>query len=143
MMLWVVSVHAASTLMMAGLVWFVQVVHYPLFALVGTDASVAYERAHQRRTTWVVAPLMLLELASAVVIALQADGMRWLALIGLALLAVAWASTWLVQVPCHRRLESGLDARVVHRLVRSNWIRTTAWTARGAIALWMMVGMTA
>ena len=29
-------VHAASTLFMAGVIWFVQVVHYPLMASVGT-----------------------------------------------------------------------------------------------------------
>ena len=29
--------HAAATLFMTGLIWFVQVVHYPLFARVGED----------------------------------------------------------------------------------------------------------
>lgn len=38
--------HAAATLWMTGLIWFVQVVHYPLFALVGSTGFAAYESAH-------------------------------------------------------------------------------------------------
>ena len=33
---------AAATWFMAGLHWFVQVVHYPLFADVGTERFIAY-----------------------------------------------------------------------------------------------------
>jgi hypothetical protein len=41
-------VHLAATAAMVGLIWFVQVVHYPLFASVGADEFVAYENAHTR-----------------------------------------------------------------------------------------------
>ena len=53
--------HAAATLYMTGLIWFVQVVHYPLMAAVGRDGFAAYESAHARLTTFVVAPGMLVE----------------------------------------------------------------------------------
>lgn len=32
---WLLLVHAAVTLYMTGVIWFVQVVHYPLFSCVG------------------------------------------------------------------------------------------------------------
>ena len=35
-------VHLLATTTMAGLIWFVQVVHYPLFAHVPASASAAY-----------------------------------------------------------------------------------------------------
>ena len=60
--------HAAATGVMTGLIWFVQVVHYPLLARVGAASFVEYERAHVRRTTWVVAPAMLVEAATAIVL---------------------------------------------------------------------------
>ena len=41
-------VHLAATAAMCGLIWFVQVVHYPLFAGVGDDGFTAYEQRHQR-----------------------------------------------------------------------------------------------
>ena len=51
-------IHAGATLYMTGLIWFVQVVHYPLMARVGEDGFAEYEKHHQRLTTWVVAPPM-------------------------------------------------------------------------------------
>ena len=55
--------------------------------------------------------------------------------VGVGLLAGAWLSTALIQVPCHRRLERGFDAAAHARLVRTNWIRTALWSARGIVAL--------
>ena len=59
---------------------------------------------------------------------------------GLALLAVIWLSTALVQVPLHRRLQGGFDAAAHRRLVRTNWLRTAAWTLRAALALRLAFG---
>lgn len=126
-------VHAGATVAMAGLVWFVQLVHYPLFAGVGRDEFARYEAEHTRRTTWLVAPLMLAEAATA--LALLAADPSALTIVGAALLGVVWLSTALVQVPLHGRLEGGFDVEAHRRLVRSNAVRTAAWTGRAAIAL--------
>lgn len=133
--------HAAATWFMVGLIWFVQVVHYPLFAAVGAGESPDYARRHQRRTTFVVGPPMLVELAAAVWIAwrLPAGVSPALAWSGLALVAVTWASTHRLQVPEHGRLLAGRDDAVIRRLVRTNWLRTVAWTARGVVALGMVL----
>lgn len=130
-------VQAVASPALAGLVWFVQVVHYPLFAAVGGGAPfAAYEREHARRTTTVVAPLMLLEAgAAASLLVLDPSAAT---LVGAALVAAIWASTFLVQVPCHRALERGWDAAVHRRLVRTNWTRTVLWTARAAVAVWLL-----
>jgi len=135
----VVIAHAGSTLAMTGLIWLVQIVQYPLFARVGVDGFVSYHREHVRRTTWVVAPLMLTELMTAawLVIDPPSATLRPLALVGLALLAAIWLSTVALQIPCHRKLEAGLDQAVVRRLVTTNWLRTVGWTARAATALWI------
>lgn len=132
--------HAGATLSMTGLIWFVQIVHYPLFLRVGADAFRTYAAAHQRRTTWLVGPLMLLEIASAtgLVLRLKQDPERLLAWTGLALLATIWLSTALIQVPLHRRLLAGFDRQTIERLIRSNWLRSVAWTLRSIIALWLL-----
>lgn len=126
---------------MVGLIWFVQVVHYPLFNRVGDDEFVTYESRHQARTTWVVLPPMLLELVSAVALLLPIFRsslssvdvvLLW---IGAGLLAVIWVSTGALQVPAHRVLQTGFDAGAYQRLVASNWIRTVAWTARGGVVI--------
>lgn len=131
-------VHAGATLFMTGLIWFVQIVHYPLIGAVSAGAVPAYEKAHQRRTTWVVGPVMLLEAISAVLLLWLPHGefsgmtLRWS---GLALLALIWASTFALQVPLHAKLAMGFDRDVWQRLVATNWLRTCAWSVRGIIAL--------
>jgi hypothetical protein len=134
---WLLLLHAAMTLFMVGVIWFVQVVHYPLFARVGEAEFPGYERQHARRTGWVVAMPMLLELGTAVATVWYLGGA--LAWCGLGLLAAVWTSTGLWQVPAHRRLEGGFDAVTHRRLVRTNWVRTLAWSARGIIACALVV----
>ncbi len=134
----VLAVHAAVTLALCGLIWFVQVVHYPLLAHVGRDVFIEYEARHIRLTTAVVAPLMLAEVATAAWLLFTAVSRMWSGA-GILLLLVVWISTAAFQVPCHRRLEQGFDLGVIRRLVATNWIRTAAWSARGVLALGLLL----
>ncbi|CAN5490340.1 hypothetical protein BH09PLA1_BH09PLA1_02430 [soil metagenome] len=131
--------HLASTLFMLGVIWFVQVVHYPLFARTGATEFPAYEKMHTSMTTWVVAPPMLLELATALLLLwIRPAGVSNLQSgIGLALLGMIWLSTMFLQVPAHNTLSMGFEAAVHQRLVSKNWIRTGAWSLRGLVVLWM------
>ena len=132
-------VQLACTLSMTGIIWFVQIVHYPLFARVAAASFPQYEAEHATRTGWVVAPLMCAELLAALLMlvgrlrlpAISAGS----AIAGAALVAVLWLSTGLIQVPLHNRLAAGFDAALIARLVATNWIRTLAWTARSALVL--------
>ena len=54
--------------------------------------------------------------------------------IGLFLLGCIWLSTFAVQVPIHNRLAEGVNIDLIAKLVRTNWIRTAAWTLRGFTA---------
>ena len=135
----------ASTGVLTGLIWTIQIVHYPLFAAVGDAEFVSYQQQHSKRITIVVGPLMLVEAATAVLLV----GLRptsvpeWIPWAGLAMVIVCWLSTALVQIPCHTRLAAGFDPEIHQRLVRSNWIRTIAWTARMFILLvagWLVFG---
>ncbi|MDJ0868604.1 MAG: hypothetical protein QNK03_21020 [Myxococcota bacterium] len=127
----------AATFYMVGLVWFVQRVHYPLFARVGAGDFAAYQDGHLARTGPVVGPAMLLEAGTAVALlafppAALAPLVAWL---GLGLLLVIWLSTALLQVPRHRDLVTGFDADAHRRLVVTNWVRTVAWSLRGLLLL--------
>ena len=138
---WLLLIHAGATLSMGGLIWFVQVVHYPLFASVGRETAPAYFQLHTRLTGFVVVPLMLTELVTAVLLMWQPpSGVPYPALTaGLVLLVLVWVSTFVLQVPCHRQLSDGWDELTIRRLVRTNWIRTLLWSARSILVLWMVV----
>ena len=135
----VLLLQLASTFTMVGLIWFVQHVHYPLFAQVGSEAFAAYESEHVARTGPVVGPPMLIEAVTAAALVVRPhpalpETAAWL---GLLLLGVVWLSTALLQVPRHGELSAGFDPTAHRRLVASNWIRTLAWSLRGALVLWM------
>jgi hypothetical protein len=128
-----------ATLYMTGLIWFVQVVHYPLFDGVCAERFSSYEARHQARTSLVVIPPMLLELGTAayMVMAPPAAVGEAMAVALLLLVLLCWASTFLLQVPMHERLSGGFDSAAHRRLVSTNWVRTLAWSARAVLLLWL------
>lgn len=128
--------HAGVTIYMTGVIWFVQVVHYPLFNRVDSDRFTEFESNHQRLTGRVVMLPMLIELALAVLLVWFRPDL--LSLAGLALLVTIWLSTVVFQIPAHRRLAQGFDDETHRRLVGTNWIRTLAWSLRTPIALAML-----
>ncbi len=146
--------HAAATLLMTGVVLCIAVVHYPLFAKVGKDAWPAYEAAHVVSITWIVGPLMLAEVALAVLLVVMPPATAtagvaagtsasavtptMLAWIGLGLLAVCWGVTFFFSVPQHGRLATGWDDPTHAALVWWNWVRTLAWCARSGVAVWLL-----
>ncbi len=134
-------IHLASTLYMVGLIWFVQLVHYPLLGMVGRSEFLNYEREHVKQTTWAVSP-MLFEFSTGLLLIWNrpAGIPAWAVWAGFLLLLMIWLSTVLIQAPCHRRLEQGFEAGVHRRLVRSNWIRTICWSLRGILVIWMVAG---
>lgn len=140
---WLVLIHAASTWLMTGAIWIIQLVHYPLFRLVGERNYSAYEAAHMGAITLLVVPLMLVEaFTGLLLIGAQPPGVsRWLAYAGFALIAVVWLMTLFVNAPQHTLLASGFNAAVHQALVNSNWVRTLAWTGRAVITGAMIIGL--
>ncbi len=136
----VLLAHTAATLFMVGVIWFVQVVHYPLFARVGPDAFVPYAAVHGTLTGYVVGPPMVLELLTAVGLVVRPPPgvnplVPW---VGLALVGALWLSTFFVQVPLHETLRAGFQPEAWRRLVMTNLWRTALWSIRGALALYLL-----
>ena len=134
---WMFLAHVFLTFYMTGVIWFVQIVHYPLMAKVGIDSFRSYEQAHTRLTTWVVGPQMVAELGTGIFILLQDWSNLW-HWVNIALLIIIWLSTFLIQVPLHGQLSEGFQEKLRQKLVRSNWIRTVAWTVRSLILIWLL-----
>jgi hypothetical protein len=131
----------AAAAYLTGLIWTVQVVHYPSFGLVPKEAWVAFHRAHTRRMGFVVMAPMVVELVLAMWLAWAGraalpGGASWWSL---GLVALVWAATFFISVPFHNRLEKGFDYIAIDGLTRTNWIRTLAWTARAALLGWLLM----
>jgi len=137
----ILLIQFTATALMTGIIWFVQIVHYPLFGRIPSDGFTLYEQAHTTRTGLVVAPLMLLELASAAALPLLgvpvAFTYTYLATLGF--LALIWASTFLIQVPLHGLLEKRHNEVAIRRLVATNWIRTLLWSFRLGLLAYLLL----
>ena len=126
---------------MVGVIWFVQVVHYPLLAVVPVESATSVAVEHQRRTGWVVMIPMTVEgVTTLLLLGMVPDGVAWFVpwLAGLPL-AVALLATVLLSVPRHARMAANPDATVGRELVTTNWVRTIAWTLRGAVTAGMLI----
>jgi hypothetical protein len=133
--------HFFVTAALTGLIWTIQIVHYPLFAQVSSERFVGYEQAHSMRISYVVGPLMGIELLCALFIALRRPAgmgapLAWGALV---VLAIVHIGTVFFSVPAHTILGHGFDAVTHRRLVQTNWIRTVGWTIRAALAAYMIL----
>lgn len=137
--MWTLLANTASTWAMVGLIWLIQLVHYPLMAHVNQGFH-TFHAAHASRITWIVGPLMGLELATSLALtARRPEGIpAWAAWSGVVLVGICWGATALLSIPMHNRLSSGVDPEALGQLVRTNWVRTWAWTAHGLLALWML-----
>lgn len=129
----------AATWAMTGVIWVIQLVHYPIFDAVerGPDDQLwqHFGNRHRRSVSYVVGPFMLIEGVTGIWLVVDPPGdlSLVLPLIAGALMALAYGTTAFVSVPLHERLNSTFDDDTHRRLVSTNWIRTFAWTARGVV----------
>jgi hypothetical protein len=128
---------------MFGVIWMVQVVHYPLMRFVSGEQFAGFESGHQTRISWVVGPLMLIEgvCVLAFFFAPPAGLPGWLPWAGAGVEGIAIGTTMFVSAPLHGRLNANFSQATLDRLIATNWIRTVAWTGRAAVAIAMLVAV--
>jgi hypothetical protein len=135
----VTVVALAAVWAMTGVIWVVQLVHYPIFDAVdrGVDDEAwrRFGERHRRSISYVVGPFMLAEGVTGLWLVADPPGDvgRTLPLVALALMAVAYGTTAFVSVPLHEQLTERFDEQAARRLVSTNWVRTAAWTMRGLV----------
>lgn len=109
---------------LAAVSWLILLCTYPDFARWRAEGFAAAHETYTRRVGWVVGPLLLAQLAGHV-LAWTRNG----ELLGVTLVAAAWALTGLWSVPCHRRLQGeGPASPALRSLIRSHAWRTVVWT---------------
>jgi hypothetical protein len=137
----VLTAQAASTLWLAGMIWTIQVVHYPLFALVGDDRFPAYASSHSTRISLLLlGPWAVQGVTTVWILLARPQGVPWwMVLVAAAAAATTVLVTVIASVAQHEVLGQGFDARAHAVLVRSNWVRTLAWSVHAGLALWMLV----
>lgn len=123
---------------MTGLIWYIQLVHYPAFRFVEGMQFSKFHNFHSIRTGYIVMPVMILELISSAALWFSED---WFSLnaIGFYLVAAIWASTFFLSVPIHSLLKQVRDKGAIERLIKTNWIRTILWTFKSALSMFVLL----
>jgi hypothetical protein len=123
------------TLFNTGLIWTIQLVHYPGFLHVGPDAYKLYQSFHMRSITGLVGPSMLAELISTILLTgiLINSGDKFLIGAAGGLLGFIWIHTAFVASPLHGSMLDGYQPELIKKLIAVNWWRTIAWTIRAVL----------
>ena len=132
-----VTLELLATGALTGIIWLVQLAHYPALRDVGPAPPEFYAR-NATLTGRVVAPLMVLELVCAAYLFIHTQDI--LRAVLLAVVVALWIVTFVRAVPLHKRLaERGYERLRVDRLVKRNRTRTTLWTLRAAVLAYLHV----
>lgn len=123
--------------LMTGLIWTIQVVHYPSFKYVSELQFKAFHAFHSRSITFIVLPVMALELVTAVAL-LYSYSDSWTTRLNFVAVVLLWASTFFISVPLHNRLTNDKDSKTIDRLVLTNWIRTFLWSGRLCLLVYLV-----
>lgn len=114
---------------MTGLIWTIQVLHYPTFNFVSKDRFLDFHAFHSKNISFIVMPVMIVELLSALALAIRVSQSALLIFNAVAVVAI-WLVTFFVSVPLHNALSLQMGEKEIHRLVITNWMRTALWSTR-------------
>ena len=122
--------HLIATSVMVGVIWVIQLVHYPSFHFVELKQYTTFQRFHMARISYVVIPAMLTELFTLILVVISMDQIDILVLASAILLIFIWLMTAVFFSGVHQKLTLGYDQTTVDKLVKLNWGRTLLWTLR-------------
>ena len=115
--------------LLTGIIWTIQLVHYPSFNFVNKLNFLDFHKFHSTKISFIVIPLMLPEFFSALLLLIRDSSSSFL-WINFGLIVLIWLSTFFIQVPLHNILSQRKDKVAISRLVSTNWIRTTLWSIK-------------
>lgn len=128
------------TLYNSGVIWVLQLNHYPLYAKVGQREFRDYLTAHNGL---ILLPIVLPSIAafiSSLLLLWQrpVEIPSWSVWLVNSLNAATLLSTIFVQGKAHNALAlDGYSEILIRRVITTNWLRTAAWTINGLLLLWM------
>ena len=121
---------------MTGLIWLVQIVHYPSFRFIDELQFTSFQEFHMRRISYIVLPIMLLELGTAGILVF--NNPNRLFVLNLTIVVLIWASTFFLSMSAHQNLVEGKSLEIINKLVITNWPRTVLWSIRSILLGWMV-----
>ena len=129
------DIHFLSTSLMVGIIWVIQLLHYPAFNFIKESDYVEFQHFHMQRISFIVVPVMILELFSAFMLVYYFRSN--LLILCLIILLFIWLITFVFFTKLHQSLLDGYDKKIVDKLVKINWSRTVLWSLRLIILIYI------
>lgn len=117
---------------MTGLIWLIQLVHYPSFKKIDPKKFQEFHSFHSKKITPLVFPLMSIELLFSVYFSWLTRDSFWL--VQFLLVLLIWGATIFVSVPIHNKLSEYNESKI-DQLVTTNWIRTILWSLKSLLVI--------
>ena len=129
------EIHFLSTSLMVGIIWVIQLLHYPAFNFIKESDYVEFQHFHMQRISFIVVPVMILELFSASMLVYYVRSN--LLILCLIILLFIWLITFVFFTKLHQSLLDGYDKKIIDKLVKINWSRTVLWSLRLIILIYI------
>ena len=131
------TIQYISCIFLCGLIWIIQLVHYPAFKYVDSSNFVKFEKFHTQQISLIVIPVMLLELVTAVQLVFINGSL--IMKLNLLLALAIWTVTFIYSAPCHVKLSKGKNEKIIDLLIKTNWLRTFLWSFKALLLTYMML----
>ena len=113
---------------LVSLVFMTQFITYPTFLHIDKDKFSEYHRKYVNNISFIVAPVMLIELLTLFLIAYFSKD--FLIIKSLILLLVIWLTTFFIMIPSHNRISKSFNKKEIISLINYNWVRTILWSLK-------------
>ena len=125
-----IDIHFLATSIMVGVIWVIQLLHYPSFHFIQKSDYSKFQQFHMSRISFIVVPAMIIEFITGIMMLQFGFSSNFLFISSLFILLVIWVITLVFFTKMHQGLISGYNKLIVDRLISINWSRTLLWSIR-------------
>ena len=118
-----------------GVIIMTQFITYPTFLIIDKNSFNKYHRKYVNIISIIVAPAMVLEITSLIVLVYLSKD--FLLVKSLILLLCIWLTTFIIMVPSHNILSRKNDSKEIKKLININWVRSFLWSVKLIVMLFI------
>lgn len=134
-----IDIHFLSTAIMVGVIWVIQLIHYPSFHFIKESNYSKFQQFHMNRISIIVIPTMIIEIISGLLIFWSVFHSNIFFISSLFILISIWAITFIFFTKMHQGLVFGYNQEIVNKLILINWSRTLLWSLRLIILCYIRI----
>lgn len=122
--------HFFLTFFMTGVIWLIQLIHYPSFSFIDKNKYSKFQTFHMNKITPIVGPIIILEVSTGFYLLYFFNSESIFFLINFLINILILMMTIIVFGTIHKKLIDGFKTSLFKKLISLNWIRTFLWSLK-------------